>query len=580
MSATGMGATEEPNEASRRVEREFARFLEARDVDPGLDFERWLAEHPGDETALRRLFAAWTLIDDQLGGADRDAASRAGGSDRGGLESSLEAGHEILSELGVGAFGRVYRARDRRLKRDVALKVLDDAVVREPGMRGHFLEEARVLARLDHPNIVRVHSVESHEGEIRISLELLEGRTLQAIVQEDGPLSATEAAQIGADLCRALAAIHGAGLVHMDVKPGNVMRAAKGRIVLLDFGFAREATEDRGQRGEAEGPIGGTPLFMSPEHFEAASIGPRADLYSLGVLLYWLVAGRYPFEASGFDELREAVVAGRATPLLDLRPDVPPAFAAVVERAMMPRPEDRFASAGEMEVALRRFLSGAPGGSPSTDGPRRRTLAVAVTLVSLVAGLLWVARGSGAAPPFDLQASFYESVEGEEGRLLEQGARVRLRSRLYLDVECERPFHLYVFNQDDEGRWFQLFPAEDGALLPAGAHRLPGAERHWIVDTRAGEEHLFVLASPEPVPLAETLTKLIPRPTSGEGLDPHALTRGERRSVLRGIGVESSADPEAEVPDLPPLVELFAELERTRTPDERVHYRHLTLRHE
>jgi serine/threonine protein kinase len=221
----------------------------------------------------------------------------------------LEPSFERLERLGSGEYGRVWRARDRTLDKEVALKVLrvPSASGRE---RAQLLNEARFLASLDHPNIVRIHSVLEERGDIELCLELIRGRTLEEIVRQDGPFSAQEAALIGKELCRALSAIHGQGLVHCDLKPANVMRTEDGRIVLFDFGLTR------GSEGDAPRTIRGTPVFLAPEVPSHRRTGPPADLYALGVLLYYLVTGNHPIEASHLGEVwsrRPRVTASRCS---------------------------------------------------------------------------------------------------------------------------------------------------------------------------------------------------------------------------------------------------------------------------
>ena len=187
------------------IEELFAEYLNQLEQEPSLEFEHWLQSHAPRSVELRALHEAYVQLRSSMPGA--------GSPDSGSsVSESLERGHDILGELGSGAYGRVFRAVDRVLQREVALKHLGYEARITPGMRRRFLEEARVLARLDHPNIVRIHSVESEGDEIRLSLELVRGRTLQEIVEQDGPFSPEEAARVGIDLCRALAEIHAHGL--------------------------------------------------------------------------------------------------------------------------------------------------------------------------------------------------------------------------------------------------------------------------------------------------------------------------------------------------------------------------------
>lgn len=273
-----------------------------------------------------------------------------------GLSESLERGFEILGELGRGGFGVVYRARDRVLGREVAIKCsLRGARELSSGERKRILSEARALASVDHPNVVRVYSAgESEEGQIQIVMELLRGKSLYEWVKLNGPASADEAAHIGLKLCGALAALHACKLVHRDVKPANVMRVEGGRIVLLDLGFASEL--ELGPRA-AVSEIVGTPLLMAPEQFgRGALLDARADIYALGVTLYWLVSARYPIEGRSPTEIALAVREGRSVPLRDRRPSIPAEFAALIDRATALSPRERFASAGEFERALQRWL--------------------------------------------------------------------------------------------------------------------------------------------------------------------------------------------------------------------------------
>lgn len=268
----------------------------------------------------------------------------------------------LLEELGRGSFGRVYRAWDPRLEREVALKLLD----RGPSSVTTgvtVIEEGRLLARLRNPNIVMVHGADTIGGRVGIEMELIVGRTLHDLVQTGGPLGADEATVIARSVCRGLAAIHRAGLVHRDVKAQNVMREQGGRIVLMDLGAGSELATP------AEGPLAGTPLYLAPEILAGGTATPRSDLYSVGVLLFFLTTGTYPHVERSLSALREAHCARRARRLRDVRPDLPERFIQVVERALAPDPLDRFDSAGSFEAALaegpdRRDVGGAAAGAP------------------------------------------------------------------------------------------------------------------------------------------------------------------------------------------------------------------------
>ena len=212
--------------------------------------------------------------------------------------------------------------------------------------------------------MVRVFGAERIGDEVGLSMELVEGRTLDAIVRERGPLSASEAAVIGLDLCRALAAVHGAGLLHGDIKAHNVMRADGGRTMLMDFGAGRALNVVPATPG---GDFAGTPVYLAPEVFAGANRAPASDIYSLGVLLYFLVTGSYPLDGGTGTEIRRLHDQGTSRrPLRDVRPDLPDAFIRAVERALAEDPRQRFGAAGTLESALGNTIADpredAPGG--------------------------------------------------------------------------------------------------------------------------------------------------------------------------------------------------------------------------
>ncbi|HVN75772.1 MAG TPA: protein kinase [Thermoanaerobaculaceae bacterium] len=293
-------------------------------------------------------------------------SSPSGGRHDAAREAALFAwGHlRVLEKLGDGSFGEVFRAYDPLLDLEVALKLRRAEDAAPAAARRHFIQEARRLARVRHPNVVTVHGADVHDGRVGMWTDLVTGHTLEEWIGQEGPLSAEEAALIGLDLCRALAAVHKAGLVHGDVKTTNVMRERGGRIVLMDFGAGREIAVGGGRAGAA-GTLG-TPIVMAPEVLHGQTPSPGSDIYSLGVLLYRLVSGRYPVEAATLQELQERHGRGAVSPLRDTRPDLPAEIAAVIGRAMAPAPGGRYASAGAMEHALLGWLAAGRGADSSS----------------------------------------------------------------------------------------------------------------------------------------------------------------------------------------------------------------------
>jgi tRNA A-37 threonylcarbamoyl transferase component Bud32 len=249
----------------------------------------------------------------------------------------------VLDRVGGGAFGDVYRAWDPALDREVALKRLRLAQTAK-SKASELVREGQLLASVRHPNVIDVHGAAAIDGELGIWMEFVRGRTLEQIVTDDGPMSADEAIVVGQSLCSALAAVHQQGLLHRDIKASNVMRAAGGRIVLLDFGTGTEADPE----STATVHLAGTPLYMAPEVLKGTLATTRSDIYSLGVLLFFLVSGTYPVYGKSLAELRAAHKAGRRVSLADVRPDTPEAFSRLVEFAMVEDPKRRCPSAGTL----------------------------------------------------------------------------------------------------------------------------------------------------------------------------------------------------------------------------------------
>jgi eukaryotic-like serine/threonine-protein kinase len=281
---------------------------------------------------------------------------------------------ELIERLGAGTFGEVYRAWDPHLEREVALKLLRADQTPDDLQSSRIVAEGRLLARLHHPNIVTVHGVALHDGRVGLWMELVEGATLEQLLAQNGSFSAGEAAIIGIDLCRALAAMHQAGLVHRDIKTQNVVREAGGRIVLMDLGTGRVI--DR-LRPNLIPDLAGTPLYLAPEIFDGAAADERTDLYSLGVLLYRLVTAAFPVRAATIDELCAAHAQKRAVRLRDARPDLPTVFVRVVDRAIAAPASERYRTAGELEADLVSALDHPHTGARAASaggGSRRRRL--------------------------------------------------------------------------------------------------------------------------------------------------------------------------------------------------------------
>ena len=321
-----------------------------------------------------RLVASVGAVHRRLADDDAEATlGRAAGAPWRGLE--------LMEKVGEGAFGEVYRAFDPRLERHVALKL---SRVPAPQL-ARILDEARMLARVQHSNVVAVHGADVEGGRVGLWMEFVRGRTLGQILRAQGPFGAQEAAVIGQDLCRALAAVHREGLVHRDVKASNVMREEGGRIVLMDFGSVAA-------RAPA-GQLAGTLLYLAPEVLAGGEATVRSDIYSVGVLLHHLVTLDYPVRGTNLDEIKNAHAAARVLRLHDARPELPDAFVHVVERALDPDPGRRFGSAGELLAAL---AAAATPPTHAADAPALRArwwrpaaVAAGLVLAAVAALVLW-----------------------------------------------------------------------------------------------------------------------------------------------------------------------------------------------
>jgi len=257
--------------------------------------------------------------------------------------------YEIVAALGAGGMGEVYRARDTRLERDVALKILPRQLSSDPSSLARFEREARQIAALNHPNIVAIFDTGRENGTAYIVTELVDGTTLRRM-----QLSIRKVADIGAQVADALAAAHRSGLTHRDVKPDNVMVTRDGRVKLLDFGIAKATVASEGLT-VSQTSIGstlGTPGYMAPEQVRAGVVDQRTDIFALGVLLYEMLAGAPPFKRETPPEMMTATL--HVDPP-DLPAGVPDAFQRVVRRCLEKSPDERFQSAEDLAFALRQL---------------------------------------------------------------------------------------------------------------------------------------------------------------------------------------------------------------------------------
>jgi non-specific serine/threonine protein kinase len=321
--------------------------------------------------------------------------------------------YEILEPLGAGGMGEVYRATDTKLGREVALKILPAEMAASPGRLERFRREARALAALDHPSIVTVHSVEEAEGVHFLTMQLVEGQSLDRAVPPGG-MPVNRLLALATALADALVAAHEKGIVHRDLKPGNVMLTKDGRVKVLDFGLAKIAAAEEGAPSDSEmstamtraGVMMGTVPYMSPEQVSGAPVDQRTDIFSLGVILYEMATGRRPFAGGSAMEVGTAILRDAPAPMASLRADLPEELVRVVNRCLEKDPAARFPSMRDVRGGLlavspgeseRRNVSG-PAPAPGA-GARAHALTIAsIAILLVVAAYLLIRFPAWRAP--------------------------------------------------------------------------------------------------------------------------------------------------------------------------------------
>jgi eukaryotic-like serine/threonine-protein kinase len=268
---------------------------------------------------------------------------------------------EVLQLLGEGGMGAVYKAHDRELERDVALKLIRPELARNPEILQRFKHELILARQVTHRNVIRIFDLGQAEGYKYITMEYLDGRDLRSVLREKGKLPPEEAAKIVLQICRALEAAHAEGVIHRDLKPQNIMLDANGRAYVMDFGIARSAYLP----GMTQtGALVGTPEYMSPEQAKGEKLDERSDLFSLGAILYELLNGVSPYHSDTPLATLWRRIQEKAKPLTEIDPTIPEPLSDIVAKALEIEPQDRFANAAEFAQALQSWL----GVSPSTAG--------------------------------------------------------------------------------------------------------------------------------------------------------------------------------------------------------------------
>jgi TolB-like protein/tRNA A-37 threonylcarbamoyl transferase component Bud32 len=306
------------------------------------------------------------------------------------LQAALGSDFAVEEVLGEGGFAVVFAAREKKLSRRIAIKVLRPDLVTSRSTRQRFIREAEAAARINHPHILPIFFVGEGQGLVYFGMPLVDGETLEAKLRREGRLPELEAARIGSEIADALAEAHAAGLVHRDIKPQNVMlQGSRRRVLVADFGIAKALAEPSGESDKLTGTgvAIGSPHYMSPEQASGAEhVDHRSDIYSLGILMWQMLVGELPFDAAASQAVLMRQVTQDVPPLRSRRADVGGALASIVDRCTRKQPEDRFPTAEALATALRTL----PAAGASRSESRRATVVAA----SVAAGALLVLLGT------------------------------------------------------------------------------------------------------------------------------------------------------------------------------------------
>lgn len=454
------------------------------------------------------------------------------------IAHELLSGYQIRGVVGKGGMGIVVRARDKKLDRDVAIKFLVPEWAGHEAARERFLREARAAAAIRHDNVVTIHSVREVDGVPLLEMELIQGESLAERIQRTGAMSALEVARLAIQIARGLDAAHKKGLIHRDIKPGNILLEATEEVAttlvsadergtcrakITDFGLARVTSEESLTNS---GLIAGTPQYMSPEQAEGKVIDHRSDLFSLGSVMYAMCAGRAPFQAdSALGVLRQ--VSDFAPPSLHERNGkIPDWLLAIIERLMAKKPEDRFQSAGDVVEALRRGYEIACQ-SPASDSSPLLTPPVASATASIDhgGGKKWLRLVATALLPIALFAAvFIIRTSKSEFVLTTQDPAIA--------AQINAAGGLVVENKATKASY---------TLMP-GPNRLPNGNYELIVTAPDGLELTTSRFQLRRLGGSVNATVTV-RPLNGTGTEPAAHVEAQRME-LRDIAVNSLAPTE------------------------------------
>ncbi|MDQ6666426.1 MAG: serine/threonine-protein kinase, partial [Acidobacteriota bacterium] len=380
----------------------------ALERNPG-DREGFLRQACGSDEALEREVRSLLTSRQQAGSFLEspaiNVAARAIALEQppGSLAGQTISHYRIVEKLGDGGMGVVWKARDTRLNRFVALKFLPAAMTGDPERKRRFAQEARAASALNHPNIVTIYEIDQVDGADFISMEFVPGKALDQLIPRKG-LRLNDALQYAIQAADALAAAHAAGIVHRDLKPANIMAGGNGGVKVLDFGLAKlteqlgasefARTETLARPQTKEGVIAGTISYMSPEQAEGKKVDARTDIFSFGAVLYEMITGRRAFAGDSMASVLSAVLRDQPKPAAEIAHDVPRELDRIVTRCLQKDPNRRYQHAGDLKIDLQHVTEEpAAGGSPVAQSMNRWRWLAAAACIAVLFAVGWKLRG-------------------------------------------------------------------------------------------------------------------------------------------------------------------------------------------
>lgn len=535
-------------------------------------------------------------------------------------------GYRVVGLLGEGGMGRVFRAEDPRLDRPVALKLLRPSLADQPQARIRFLREARMVATLQHENIVTIYQVGEDQGVPFIVMPLLAGESLDTRLLREGQLPIAEVIRIGREAAQGLAAAHAAGLVHRDIKPANLwLEATSGRVKVLDFGLARPVAGS--ENLTQAGAVLGTPAYMSPEQITGDTVDARSDLFSLGCVLFHAATGRLPFSGKTIAAVWLAVLTEQVPPLSQVRPEIPSDLADLVCRLLAKQPENRVESAAETARLLDAMGTAWGQGGTQVETviqpaplPWRRSrsrgwwfLGAVIAMVLVAIGVaIWLRWPEQEHTPTDknesivhlpnqptvsipdrplaaapLDARVTVKLFNGKGRLWRQldenGALpARMGELVRIDLTLSRPGHVYVVWLSNQGDLTPLHPWNGDRLKSLDVNALPEYDTKqqdvacpptptlgWKMDDSAGLESILVLARTEPLTKGERLSTIIGDVPQGKhaplrNLAEAAMLRFDRSDTQAQVQLSLNRGPKEEAQEVDaPVLRIMDRLRRS-----------------